>query len=416
MENETWSLGHGVRLLLIHQNFPGQFRQLAPHLERRGHELVAIASHQRPIALKGRVLRYEEPTALKGVPLGTQIWHDGLERAAQIAYIAENLEKEGWRPELILAHSGWGETLGLKEVWPAVPQILWPELWVRPEHGGYGSDPLKPEAGLGSRLEQLGRNALTRTALAAARSWVMPTRHQADSLPQEFSDQRLHVIHEGIDTRLAHPNPEVNFEVRGVRIDRTVPTITFVNRNLERLRGFDLFMRSLPLIQQEHPTVRVLIVGDNDSGYGGSDGDSLPLRQRMLKELAGQLDLERIHFLGRVPHPALMALLQASWVHVYLSYPFVLGWSLLEAMACGCCIVGSQGMPVEEAIEHNVEGRLLPMDQPELLAKEVLQLLACPESRARLGAAARRRALLYDQRLSLATMTSLIEAQSSADS
>ena len=100
-----------VRLLLIHQNFPGQFRQLAPHLEQRGHELVAIASHQRPIALRGRVLRYEEPVGLSGVPMGSQIWHEGLERAARVAHIAEQLEKEGWRPELILAHTGWGETL-----------------------------------------------------------------------------------------------------------------------------------------------------------------------------------------------------------------------------------------------------------------------------------------------------------------
>ena len=412
-ENEVRVFDLSVRLLLIHQNFPGQFRQLAPHLETRGHELVAIASHQRPIALKGRVLRYEEPPGLSGVPSGTQLWHEGLERAARVARIAEELKKEGWLPDLILAHSGWGETLGLQEVWPTVPQILWPELWVRPEHGGYGIDPLKPPAGLSSRLEQLGRNALTRTALAAARCWVLPTRHQAESLPLEFCDQRLHVIHEGIDTRLAHPNPNVSFEVRGVRIDRTVPTITFVNRNLERLRGFDLFMRSLPLIQQQHSGVRVLIVGDNEAGYGGGHGDGPTLRQHMLQELAGQIDLERIHFLGRVPHPALMALLQASWVHVYLSYPFVMGWSLLEAMACGCCIVGSQGMPVEEAIEHNIEGRLVPMDQPGLLAREVLQLLSHPDSRSRFGAAARRRALLYDQRLTLAAMTSLIEAQCS---
>ena len=208
----------------------------------------------------------------------------------------------------------------------------------------------------------------------------------------------------------------MSFEVRGVRIDRSVPTITFVNRNLERLRGFDLFMRSLPIIQRQHTKVRILIVGDNEAGYGGGYGEGLPLRQRMLQELAGQLDLERIHFLGRVPHPVLMALLQTSWVHVYLSYPFVLGWSLLEAMACGCCIVGSKGMPVEEAISHDVEGRLIPMDQPSLLAKEVLQLLANPDVRARFGAAARQRALLYDQRLTLASMTSLIEAQVSAES
>ena len=130
----------------------------------------------------------------------------------------------------------------------------------------------------------------------------------------------------------------------------------------------------------------------------------------MLEELNGQLDMDRIHFLGRVPHPVLMALLQASWVHVYLSYPFVLGWSLLEAMACGCSVVGSLGMPVQEVIEHNVEGRLVPMDDPSTLAQEVLRLLSSPQDRARFGAAARKRALLYDQRLTLASLTSLIES------
>jgi len=405
-----------VRLLLIHQNFPGQFRQLAPHLEGLGHELVAIGSHQRPVALQGRLLRYEEPAKLEGVPLGSQVWHDGLERAARVARLVEGLAREGWRPQLILGHSGWGETLGLSQVWPRVPQILWPELWVRPEHGGYGVDPLKPAPGLDSRLEQLGRNALTRTALADASCWVLPTQHQAQSLPVAFRDHRLHVIHEGIDTHLAKPNPAVRFDVRNVTIDRSVPTITFVNRNLERLRGFDLFMRALPLIQRQHPQVRVLIVGDNEPGYGGGDGHAQPLRDRMLQELQGQLDLERIHFLGRVPHPVLMALLQASWVHVYLSYPFILGWSLLEAMACGCCIVGSEGMPVAEAITHNVEGCLVPLDQPGVLAEQVLQLLHNPQQRERFGVAARRRALLYDQRLTLAALTQLLERQASAAS
>ena len=399
-----------MRLLLIHQNFPGQFRQLAPYLEQKGHELVAIASHSRPIALHGRIIRYAEPTKFEGLPNGSQIWHEGLERAMRVARIAEQLDKEGWRPDRILAHSGWGETLGISQIWPEVVQIIWPELWVLPQHGGYGVDPLKPAAGLAACLEQLGRNSLTRTALADASSWVLPTRHQAESLPAEFQSNRLHVIHEGIDTRLAHPNPEVNYEVRGVQINRSVPTITFVNRNLERLRGFDLFMRSLPAIQRQHKQVRVVIIGDNDMGYGGGDATAPPLRQRMLEELQGQLDLERIHFLGRVPHPALIAILQASWVHVYLSYPFIMGWSLLEAMACGCCIVGSAGMPVAEAIENNVEGCLIPMDQPAVLAEQVLQLLNDSNLRNRFGAAARQRALMYDQRLTLRALEELIEA------
>ena len=409
MENGILSWSLAVRFLLVHQNFPGQFRQLAPFLEARGHELVAICSHQRPVAFQGRLLRYEEPAQLQGVPLGSQIWHEGLLRSASVARLAERLSLEGWRPDRILGHSGWGETLGLSEVWPDVPQILWPELWVRPEHGGYGVDPEKPPVNLESFLEQLGRNALTRSALVSASSWVLPTRHQADSLPEEFQDHRLHVIHEGIDTRVACPNSEVSFEVRGVRIDRSVPTITFVNRNLERLRGFDLFMRSLPQIQRQHSQVRVLIVGDNESGYGGGVAGSLNLRQRMLQELDGQLDLERIHFLGRVPHQTLIALFQASWVHVYLSFPFILGWSLLESMSCGCAVVGSEGMPVAEAISNNTEGFLVPMDQPQSLAQRVLQLLESPELRDRFSAAARRRALLYDQRLTLNAFSELLE-------
>ena len=399
-----------MRILLIHQNFPGQFRQLAPHLEGLGHELVAIASHDRPINISGRVLRYAEPAKQPALPHGSALWHEGLTRAWQVARLAEQLNEAGWKPDRILAHSGWGETLGLAQLWPDVKQVIWPELWLLPLHGGYGTDPLKPPVNLESKLEQIGRNSLTRAALADASAWVLPTRHQAQSLPLEFQDQRLHVIHEGIDTRIAAPNPDVSFEVRGVRIDRSVPTITFVNRNLERLRGFDLFMRALTRIQQQHPSVRVLIVGDNESGYGGPLEGKVSLKEKMLQELSGQLDLSRIHFLGRVPHPVLMAIFQASWVHVYLSYPFILGWSLLEAMACGCCIVGSEGMPVAEAISDGVDGLLTPMDHPQALADRVLLLLADHRARERYGKAARRRSFLYDQRLTLKALTQVIGA------
>ena len=243
-------------------------------------------------------------------------------------------------------------------------------------------------------IEQLGRNALTRSALAAGRAWVLPTRHQAESLPQSFATSGSTITKALIFVGSSKPG---ELEVRGIRIDRTVPTITFVNRNLERLRGFDLFMRSLPLIHQQHSKVRVLIVGDNEPGYGGGHGDGPPLRQRMLQELAGQIDLDRIHFLGRVPHPTLMALLQASWVHVYLSYPPGLefgsdGLRLLH--------VGSKGMPVEEAIEHNVEGRFLPWDVPDCLQRKCCNCFPILKV-ALVFTAARRRALLYDQRLTL---------------
>ena len=400
-----------MKLLLIHQNFPGQFRQLAPYLLKRGHDVVAIGSHSRPVSFEGRFIRYKEPSKLKDeCPLGTQLWHEALQRAKIVAGICSNLEDDGWKPNCILAHPGWGETLGIKEIWSDVPQILWPESWVLPEHGGYGLDPLKPKPGLEERLEQLGRNILTQQALQQAVSWVVPTQHQANSFPAEFQGEKMHIIHEGIDTSLACPNLEVEYEVRGISISRNTPTITFVNRNLERLRGFDIFMHSLPLIQKNHPDVRVLIVGDNESGYGSGHPSGRILREVMIEELQGKIDLERIHFLGRVPHQALITILQASWVHVYLSYPFVLGWSLLEAMACGCCIVGSKGMPVGEVIHDGVEGLLVSIHDSDNLANRVSALLNNAELRQQFANQARRSALEWDEKNTLHKLAELVES------
>jgi hypothetical protein len=168
-------------------------------------------------------------------------------------------------------------------------------------------------------------------------------------------------------------------------------------------------------IEMVRPSTRLtdspacLVVGDNAMGYGGPHPSGRSIKELMLEELQGQLDIDRIHFLGRIPHASLIALLQLSWVHVYLSYPFILGWSLLEAMACGCCIVGSQGMPVEEVIHNGVEGMLVPMDNPQKLAKRVLSLLADAPLRQQLGATARAAAIEWDQNKTLPLQAAVIE-------
>ena len=181
---------------------------------------------------------------------GSELWYHGLQRSEAVARICDNLNSLGWKPDKILAHSGWGETLSIPVIWPDVPQIIWPELWLRPLHGGFGLDPELPPVELSHFLEHTGRNALTRVALAHAKCWILPTQHQAESFPSEFLDNRLHVIHEGIDTHLARPNKTVSFSIRGKNFDRNSLVLTFINRNLERLRGFDVFMRSLPPLFQ----------------------------------------------------------------------------------------------------------------------------------------------------------------------
>ena len=390
-----------MRILLIHQNYPGQFRQLIPLLREDGHELRAICSHQRSLPDDVPVLRYEEPdlSGMESVPSapGLDYWAHGLARAPQVAWRAEQWRREGWVPSLILGHSGWGETLLLHHIWPGCPVVLWPELWVRAQHAGI----VMPPAGPGPTIQQMAdhsaRNHLTRAALATAKAWVLPTRYQAESLPTEFQDSRMHVIHEGINTAVACPRNDVQYEVRGIRIDRSVPTVTFVNRNLEHLRGFDVFIRSLPEILRRHHDVRIMIVGDNGLGYAGDRNEEIPLKQRMLAELDGQLDLERIHFRGRIPYPSLLALLQNSWVHVYLTKPFILGWSLLEAMACGCALVGSDGMPVSEVLTNRHNALLVPGGDPSAVATSVLDLLSNASLRLQFGRQARLDAMAWDQ-------------------
>ena len=252
-----------MRLLLIHQNFPGQFRQLAPYLLQQGHELVAICSIGADPAADSH-LEVHPSRQNRGLNrFGASIWDEGLRRAEAVAFCVDGLQGRV-EARCVLAHSGWGETIALPEFLPDVPQVIWPELWVQPEHGEH-CRPAQTLCGPCSKVGS-GRAPHPCVALDSAHSWILSTRHQANSLPPEFQGRRLHVVHEGIDT-IACPNPSVSFGVRGVTIDRSVPTITFVNRNLERLRGFDMFMRALPKIQQAHRQVRVLIVGDNEPGY-----------------------------------------------------------------------------------------------------------------------------------------------------
>jgi len=354
--------------------------------------------------------RYEPPdqTALLSQVHGLCFWSEALIRAPIVWQHSLSLFNQGWQPDLILGHSGWGETLLLHEIWPDIPQIIWPEMWIHPIHAGIGIEEGRDEPTLAQRIEFESRNQLTRAALSHAKAWVVATRHQADSFPNELHQGRLNIIHEGINTDVAKPDLTANYIVRGIPIDSTVPTITFVNRNLERLRGFHQFMRALPLIQRYHPTVRVIIVGDNGTGYAGGEDDGRALREVMLEELDGQLDLERIHFLGRIPYPALITILQASWVHVYLTYPYILGWSLLEAMACGCCIVGSSGMPLEEVIRHAQNGMLVKFDQPKQLSNIICSLLANSGLRHQLGKQARLDSLAWDQNILVPRLEELL--------
>jgi glycosyltransferase involved in cell wall biosynthesis len=199
------------------------------------------------------------------------------------------------------------------------------------------------------------------------------------------------VIHEGIDTRVIGPNPmaEVRLQRAGLTLRAGDEVLTFVARNLEPYRGFHIFMRLLPELLRRRPALRVLIVGADGVSYGKAPAGGGSWRQVLLQELAGQLDLARIHFVGQVPHPVLHQLFQICRVHTYLTYPFVLSWSLLEAMACGAVVVASATPPLQEVIDNGRNGHLVDFFDQQTWLNTLERVLAEPEDQQSIAAAAR---------------------------
>ncbi|MEB3259289.1 MAG: glycosyltransferase [Cyanobacteriota bacterium] len=386
-----------MRVLFIHQNFPGQYRHLAPALAKRGDEVLTFGAPHAP-GLEGIPLRrYPLPKQLPTCHPWAADFQTKCVRAQTVARLAAQCREEGFHPDLVVGHPGWGELLAIKDVFPDTP-VLHQLEWVYPLQGGDSTfDPEFPISG-----ETLSQVRLRRAPQLLAfhdldHAWA-PTDWQAASAPALFRE-RISVIHEGIDTEAIGPNPEarVHLQRAGLTLRPGDEVLSFVARNLEPYRGFHTFLRLLPELQRRRPGLQVLIVGADGVSYGKPPAGGGTWRQVLLRELEGQLDLTRLHFVGQVPHPVLHELFQVCRAHVYFTYPFVLSWSLLEAMACGAVVVGSATPPVEEVITSGENGLLVPFFDREGWLNTLEEVLAEPEKHRRLGLRARQTAVArYD--------------------
>lgn len=392
-----------MKILIVHQNFPAQFLHLAPALAARGHEVrVLTLRKELPGDWHGvRIHRY--PVQRSSTP-GIHPWLTDLEtkvvRGEAAFRVALTLQAEGFVPDLILAHPGWGESLFLKEVWPAAKLAIYAEFFYTSEGGDTGFDPEFPVADVAAdRCRLRLKNLNNQLALEQADAALSPTHWQASTYPAAFRD-RISVIHDGIDCDALRPDPGVRFELpTGQVLTRDDEVITFVNRNLEPYRGYHRFMRALPALLRERPRAQVLIVGGDDVSYGARPPQGTTWKQTYLDEVRADIDGERVHFLGMLSRDRFTALLQLSTVHVYLTYPFVLSWSLLEAMSIGCAIVASDTAPVREVITPDETGRLVDFFDTQALVRAVAGLLDDAPARVRLGQAARHAACTnYDLR------------------
>lgn len=379
-----------MKILFVHQNFPGQFPHLAPALAARGHDVLALTdeANQRPSPV--RVVKYAKPPQVTtSSPLG-RTYAEMAERGWLAARGARALrDRHGYTPDVIFGHSGWGETLFLREIWPEAKLLVYAELMYRTRGQDVGFDPEISPGTDEARVRTIARSAHLIQGLVQADAGLSPTRYQADSFPPELRS-KLTVIHDGIDTDRVKPDPAATLALPDGRVLRAGDEVlTYVSRSLEPYRGFHVFMRALPSVLATRPDAQVVVIGAEGVSYGGKPSDAESWKVKMLGEVGGRLPLDRVHFLGRVPYATYLSTLQVSRVHCYLTYPFVLSWSLTEAMSAGCLVVGSDTEPVRELIRDGENGRLVPFHDPAALEAALIRGLEGDPQALRLKAAAR---------------------------
>lgn len=356
-----------MNILFVHQNFPGQFPHLSAALAARGHRVLALtdAGNRRPAPEGVTVMRYRKPDeGAVGGP-GLHRFHArACARGVSVARAALVLrDRHGFVPDVIVGHPGWGETLFLRDVWPDARLIVYAEF----HYASHGLDTDfdaefqtdTPER----RFAITARQALWAQAMAQADAAISPTEWQAATFPPVFRPL-ITVAHDGIDTDRMAPDPGAALTLSPpdgppVTLRAGDEVLTFVNRNIEPYRGAHIFLRALPAVLAARPGARVVVPGGDGISYGTPPPGGGGWRAHLLAEAGDRLDLSRVHFPGRIPYADFVRLMQVTRVHAYLTYPFVLSWSLLEAMAAGAHVIASDTGPVREVVTDGVTGDLV---------------------------------------------------------
>ncbi|MCC7264543.1 MAG: glycosyltransferase family 4 protein [Candidatus Latescibacteria bacterium] len=390
-----------MNILFVHQNFPGQYRHIAAALaDDLGNQVLAIGEAGNLGRLghpRVRELGYRTP---EGAGPHTHHYLRSFEaavrRGQQVARVAERLHRVGYRPDLVCCHPAWGEGLYLRDIWPDTVLLYFCEFFYHARGCDSDFDPEFPLS-LDGRLRTRTRNAVHLLSLDAADWGISPTHWQHQSMPAEYRP-KISVLFDGVDTTSVTPAPDTRLEIGdGVVLDAGSEVITFVNRNLEPYRGYHIFMRALPRLLAARPNAQVVIIGGDGVSYGSSLPPGETYKQRYLDEVKDAIDLSRVHFLGRVPYERYLAVLRVSAVHVYLTYPFVLSWSLIEAMSAGCAVVASATAPVQEVLRDGENGLLFDFFDGGAMVDRVCAVLDDPQRLAPMRAAARRTAVdTYD--------------------
>jgi glycosyltransferase involved in cell wall biosynthesis len=382
-----------MNVLFVHQNFPGQFRHLAIAMAADpSNRVVALCINAPGYPTPGvKVARYRPQRASNKdiFPLAAD-FEAKMIRAAAAAGACIELRKQGFQPDLIVVHPGWGEHMFLRDVFPRARCLAFLEFFYRAEGYDYDFDPEFSRDTVEGRMRLRAKNASLLSALDMMHWGLAPTHWQASSLPELYRS-RASVIFDGVDTGFITPDAQAVFKLpdgREVRAGDEV--LTFINRNLEPYRGFHVFMRALPAIQKARPGAVTLIVGGDEVSYGGKPREGGSWREVMLREVGDRLDMSRIVFLGRIPYAHYRQLLRVSRVHAYLTYPFVLSWSMLESMAAENLVIASATAPVKEVIRTGENGILVDFFDGDDWVRKISRALEKPSDYTDIRKQARR--------------------------
>ena len=381
-------------VLFVHNNFPGQFRDLAQTLVAQGVPVAGIGGENAGRVDGARFVGYRLPRgSTPGMfPLAVRAEADMI-RGDMARQAAEALKNLGFDPAVVIGHNGWGETTFMDMVFPEARHVAFAEFYYGWRNSDIDFDPEMGDTPLEMVLSNRTKNATMALTLAQADAIVSPTRFQAGTLPPPFAT-RARIIHEGVDVEaIAAGSAKPVTLPDGVRLAPGDKIVTHVNNSLEPLRGLHILLRALPGLLAAEPQARVVIVGSEKRGYGLPPPEGRSWKDIILEQVGEGLDLSRVHFTGRLEHAEMLDILRLSTAHIYYSYPFVLSWSLCEAMAAGCYVLGSDTGPVRDAIEDGENGRLLPFFDVDALTAAMVDACRRPEATQAMRRAARATAL-----------------------
>lgn len=380
-----------MRYLFVHQNFPGQFLHLVRRLVQDPGNDVLFISEPTENGIPGvRNFTYTPPALAAATFDDVQEFEQSVVRARTVQVLCEQLKRLGFVPDIVIGHHGWGELLHIPDVWPGVPLLGYLEFYYHTSGLDVGFDPEFPHSAESVAKVRV-KNAVNLLALSGPGEGQTPTRFQLETYP-DWAQSRINLLPEGVELGFCRPDPDIraaSVRLGGMEIAPGDRLVTYVARDLEPYRGFHTMMRALPMLHGMRSDVKVIMIGRDDVSYGARIVDRT-WREYLMAEVGDRIDPARVAFPGRVPYGEFVRVLQRSDAHVYLTYPFVLSWSLREALACGCAIVGSDTAPVREFVQHRKTGLLVRFPDAAALAEGVRQVLEDERLAARLRKNARR--------------------------